>query len=240
GVWVGDPDRRPMKRLGGAASAAELAQRVLLGLHRDQADGLHDLSFPPPAGYRRVRLCDGSGKLAGASCEASYMEWISPAQVPNEYDQSHQLMVVDSRSGEPADTSTPVRFRQVKNLLSLPPRFAAWAQRSGIRDLSPMSSDRVLPLSAGVQRVDLEILSPRDGARFIRNPEMPANASTVELALFASNSVPQVVWYVDEKPYRITEYPYSARLELEQGSHVIQARVALTDERSRRVRIEVE
>jgi membrane carboxypeptidase/penicillin-binding protein PbpC len=69
---------------------------------------------------------------------------------------------------------------------------------------------------------------------------MPANASTIELALSASDSVPQVVWYVDEKPYRTTEYPYSARLALEQGSHVIQARVALTDERSRRVRIEVE
>lgn len=240
GVWVGDPDQRPMKRLGGAGSAAELAQRILLRLHGDQADGLHDLSFPPPQGFRQVRLCDGSGKLAGEACEASYQEWMAPAQVPTEYDRRHRLVMVDTRSGRPADVETPSRFRRLKNLLVLPPRYAAWGQRSGIYDLSPAVLGQALLPSQGAQRVELEILSPRDGARFIRNPEMPANASTIELALSSSYAVPQVVWYVDEKPYRISDYPYNTRLELERGSHVIQARAALTDERSQRVRIQVE
>lgn len=240
GVWVGDPDRRPMKRLGGAAGAAELAQRVLLRLHGEQADGLHDLSFPSPRGYRQVRLCEGSGKLAGATCEASYEEWMAPAQVPTEYDRSHRLVVVDNRSGRLADRETPVRFRQLKNVRILPPRYAAWGRQSGIAGAAPVVQDPPLATSPGTQRVELEILSPRDGARFIRNPEMPADASTIELALSSSYAVPQVVWYVDGKPYRISDYPYRARLALEPGSHVIQARVALTDERSRRVRIEVE
>lgn len=240
GVWVGDADQQPMRRLGGSSGAAELVQRILLRLHGKQADGLHDLSFPPPQGYRQVRLCEGSGKLAGATCEASYEEWMAPGQIPTEYDSSHRLVVVDRRSGRPADSATPARFRQLKNVRILPPRYAAWGQRSGIEGLTLAARDPLLLASAGTQRVELEILSPRDGARFIRNPEMPANASTIELALASSRSVPQVVWYVDEKPYRVSDYPYRARLELEPGSHVIEARVALTDERSRRVRIEVE
>ena len=98
GVWVGDPDQGSMKRLGGAASAAELAQRILLRLHAEQADGTRDLSFPPPQGYRQVRLCEGSSKLAGESCEASYQEWMAPEQVPKEYDRSHRFVVVDRLS----------------------------------------------------------------------------------------------------------------------------------------------
>jgi membrane carboxypeptidase/penicillin-binding protein PbpC len=61
GVWVGDPSCRPMNRLSGFNSAAALAQDVMNRLHRDDMDGLRDLSFPPPRGFRQVRVCALTG-----------------------------------------------------------------------------------------------------------------------------------------------------------------------------------
>src|SRR5207244_2611201 len=61
GVWLGRPDYRPMSRLTAFSSAAGLAQRILGHLHQDQQDGLEDLQFPPPRGYRAVRICALTG-----------------------------------------------------------------------------------------------------------------------------------------------------------------------------------
>src|SRR5207253_3808421 len=42
GVWVGHPDWRPMRELGGFTSAAEIAHEMLLLLHEDATDGMAD------------------------------------------------------------------------------------------------------------------------------------------------------------------------------------------------------
>ncbi|MGD8595172.1 MAG: transglycosylase domain-containing protein, partial [Gammaproteobacteria bacterium] len=67
GVWVGHALPRPMYKLNGAGSAADLARQVLLHLHTKQRHGLADLRFPAPDNYVGVEVCGISGKLAGAS-----------------------------------------------------------------------------------------------------------------------------------------------------------------------------
>ena len=84
GVWVGRPDFRPMKALGGYVAAAALARRILSLRHGDQLDGLSDRPFPPPRGYLPVRLCATTGLLPGAACDRVVSEWLAPGQEPQE------------------------------------------------------------------------------------------------------------------------------------------------------------
>ena len=51
GAWVGRSDVTPMRHLGGAGSAADLAQQLLMHLNGErERGGLDDLSFPKPPG----------------------------------------------------------------------------------------------------------------------------------------------------------------------------------------------
>lgn len=84
GVWVGRPDFRPMKSLGGYVAAAALARRILSLRHADQLDGLADRPFPPPRGYFPIRLCAATGLLPGAACDRNIAEWLAPGQEPRE------------------------------------------------------------------------------------------------------------------------------------------------------------
>jgi len=84
GVWVGRPDFRPMKSLGGYVAAAALARRILSLRHEDQLDGLSDRPFPPPRGYLPIRLCATTGLLPGAACDRVVAEWLAPGQEPQE------------------------------------------------------------------------------------------------------------------------------------------------------------
>jgi len=84
GVWVGRPDFRPMKSLGGYVAAAALARHLLSLRHADQLDGLSDRPFPPPRGSFPVRLCAVTGLLPGAGCDRVVSEWLAPGQEPIE------------------------------------------------------------------------------------------------------------------------------------------------------------
>jgi len=50
----------------------------------------------------------------------------------------------------------------------------------------------------------------------------------------------QLVWYVDGRPYKTAEYPFSVRWPLAVGEHTFEARVPYTGIRSGRVRVAVE
>jgi penicillin-binding protein 1C len=82
GVWVGRPDFRPMRALGGYAAAAGLARQVLLLRHGDERDGLDDRPFPAPRGFHAVRLCALTGLEAGAACDRVVAEWLPPGEEP--------------------------------------------------------------------------------------------------------------------------------------------------------------
>ena len=84
GVWVGRPDFRPMKALGGYVAAAHLAKSILSLRHADQLDGFADRPFPPPRGYLPVRLCAATGLLAGPACDRVVAEWLAPGQEPRD------------------------------------------------------------------------------------------------------------------------------------------------------------
>jgi penicillin-binding protein 1C len=229
GVWFGDPDFQPMNRLTGYRSAAELVQRVLMNLHKDQGQGFMDYGFPPPRGYQPVRICAMSGLLATKTCDRVVEEWFPAGGAPVEYCKAHVLMAVDRRDSLPATPLTPPEFVEVRPFVDLAPQYAEWAASAGLPRLPGPRTDLTLMGSPeSVPKVQLRITAPENGLRLLRDPETPAQSSTLALKADVNPPVPQLVWYVDREPFQLVDYPYSARWPAMPGEHVIQVRVPNT------------
>ena len=80
GVWVGRADAGPMTRLGGAQSAAELAQAVLLRLHGATRSDLTAGGFAPPADQAPAELCTSTG--VAAACASRLTEYLPHGRAP--------------------------------------------------------------------------------------------------------------------------------------------------------------
>ena len=238
GAWVGDPDFRPMNRLSGYRAAAELVQRILLYLHRDQTVGLADQAFPAPRGFRSFRLCALSGRLAGEACDRAMLEWFRPGAEPVDVCPAHRRVAVDTRDGHRASSRTPRHFVDLRTVVDLPPRYAAWAATAGLAPTRGRPEPSRAVLRSAAPR--LWIASPEDGLRVLRDPETPAGQATLALRAVVDPPVPQVVWYVDGQPFQVVDHPYTARWPLRPGEHWIEARLPAVEARSGRIRISVE
>ncbi len=224
GAWVGDPDFQPMNRLTGYRSAAALVHQVLLGLHADEADGLADVPFPPPRDAHLVRICPLTGQRASEACDRVLGEWFRPGEEPVDWCTAHVRLAVDTRTGQRATSRTPRRHLELRTFLDLPPRYASWVAAAGLPP--PPALDGAGLTNRLVQTVvRLSVRSPQNGLRLLRDPETPPEQSTLALRAVADPPVPQLVWYVDGAPYRVVDYPYTARWPLRAGEHVFQARL---------------
>jgi penicillin-binding protein 1C len=242
GAWVGRSDARPMRELGGAASAAKLAHAMMDVLHARESDGLADLSFPPPAGTTARRLCERTGRVATEACEHTFVEWLSEADAPVEPCTAHVALPIDVRTGAIATRDTPSDRRETRIFTSLAPRYASWAAARGL--VSPPSPLRGRPMLRGdpapEDGIALSLVQPVDGVRVTRDPEAPPHLSTLALEALAGPSVSQLVFFVDGRPFATVTRPFQARWPLEPGAHTIEARVPYGGARSRSVRVLVE
>jgi len=251
GVWVGHPDFRPMNHLSGYLSAAELVQKVLLVLHRDQADGLEDLTFPPPRGWQPERVCALTGRRATDACDQVFLEWFRPGEEPVDDCAVHQRRAIDRRTGLLATADTPRSEVEVRTFTELPPRYAAWQAAAALprppETVSAFRPGMMVP-GAGVAHAVLDasrptrlrITSPENNVRLLRDPETPADLSTLALSVVVDPPVRQVVWYVDGRPYETVDYPYTTRWRLTPGEHTFQVRLPFTEGASGAVRVIVQ
>ncbi|MBI4350835.1 MAG: transglycosylase domain-containing protein [Elusimicrobia bacterium] len=248
GVWVGDPDFQPMNHLTGSTSAAELVKNILLTLHADQRAGLHDLSFPPPRGFKAARICALTGDLATDACDRVSLEWFRPTEHPVNHCRAHVRIAADMRTGGQASSATPREFITVKTFVDLPPRYAEWAKAAGLSEPPKRPDDLALfapgpeetPLMPRGKKIQVSIISPENGLSLIRDPETPEEQSTLALRAVVDPVVPQLVWYVDGKPFKVADYPYTVRLTLTSGERTIQARLPDAPFSSKPVRIIVQ
>ncbi len=246
GAWVGDPDYQPMNRLTGSASAAELVKKILTYLQADETKGLNDLSFPSPRGYKEARICALTGDLAVDACDRVFTEWFRPTEIPIDNCRAHIRLAIDTRTGRPATRITPGEYVEVKTFVDLPPIYGEWAVAAGINlmpkkfDLSSFASREPESTPFGDKNIRMSIISPENGLRLIPDPETPADQSTVALRAAVNPVVPQLLWYVDGKPFKLADYPYTSRLNLTPGEHIIQAGLPNSPVTSGRVKIIVQ
>ncbi|MEZ4322899.1 MAG: transglycosylase domain-containing protein [Myxococcota bacterium] len=211
GVWLGHPDWRPMNGLGGYAGAGRLVHELMLSLHEDDRDGLSNTGFSPPEGWSSQTVCAHTGDLATDHCDAPRTEWFPPGEAPVHACSAHQL----------------VNGRVVTDL---PSRYASWMRSAGITPAPRAAAGHEAP-------VEVAVLAPRDGMRVVRDPEVPADRSTIQLAAAVDPPGEQLVWFVDGEPFAVVDYPYTARWPVEAGEHTFEARLAYRPERTRPVTV---
>ncbi len=249
-AWVGNAEYRPMNRLSGYRSAAELVQRLLLRVHRDQTDGLEDLGFPPPRGAVAVRVCALTGARATAACDHVFLESFAPGTEPQAECTAHRPRFVDRRTGRLATRTTPAGERELRTFIELPPRYAEWlagtalpraphAESEALAPPLPGGPDRAAAARAG-RASRLRITSPENGTVLIRDPETPSALATLALAAVIDPPAAQVVWYVDGRPFEVVDRPWTARWPIAPGEHVFQVRLPYSSLVSSSVRVRVE
>lgn len=253
GAWTGRLDNRPMKEMTGSVGPAYLVRDILLHLHKNKADGLKDLAFPPPEGYEPVKICARSGKMSNGSCDLVFREWFPKGRTP-EKDDWHGTCAVDTRNGLLAGSWTPEKWTAKKTFINPPPRYAEWARSCGMAfppaAFSMLNMPENAPLefpgfqalaSIAVERpVKLKIDSPENGLRVMNNPETPPEMNSIALKVVTDPPVPQILWYVDGKPYKLADHPFAVRWPLRAGKHRFQARVPYREAKSDIVEITVE
>ena len=78
GVWVGNPDGRPMRDLPGSEGAAPIWRDVM-----DAAEGLRPASgFVTPPGVERAQVCAPTGLAPGPHCALVAEEWFAAGTTP--------------------------------------------------------------------------------------------------------------------------------------------------------------
>jgi penicillin-binding protein 1C len=214
-VWVGHPDWRPMDGLSGYRAGSRLAREILLELHPDRAQGLRDVSFPPPVGWSAVQVCPLSGRIAEASCDGAFREWFPPGRAPVAACDVH-------------------RVEGGRVVVGLPARYAAWQRAAGL----PTPSGGA-PSGTGQPEVRLEVVSPVAGAEVSPDPDGPPAWSTLRLLVSVAPAVDQIVWYVDGEPFTVVGPPYEARWPVQPGLHTFEAGVPFRPERSAPVTVTV-
>ncbi|MFN7941542.1 MAG: transglycosylase domain-containing protein [Thermoanaerobaculia bacterium] len=245
GAWIGHPSGRAMVGLTGYTSAAKLAATVLRGLERDRSDGLAATGFPAPRGWRPARVCALSGARATAACDSVFLEWFAPGTEPQTDCTVHRRRTVDRRTGLLASRATPPAEREERVFLEMPGRYHEWLAANALpfgaataRAATIDAGDGGGPRGARTTR--LAITAPEDGAVVMFDPETPRALSTLALRAAVEPAAAQVVWYVDGRPFEISQAPYTARWPLAPGEHWIQARLPYSRLASKAVKITVE
>ena len=96
GVWMGNPDRRPMHEVTGSIGPALVFRALLAELHRNREGKPLYLSRK----LRQVAICRESGALPGDSCPRA-LEWFRPETTPSASCPLHSgTLAAESSRGE--------------------------------------------------------------------------------------------------------------------------------------------
>jgi penicillin-binding protein 1C len=251
GVWTGRVRGASMRSVSGAQSSAELAQAILIQLHRQLGDLTTDRGFPPPDGYRPVEICAETGLRAAGHCPETITEWFPDGQVPGE-DDVFQRLRIDLRTGLLAAPWTPAPFVGERLFAALPPDLAGWGQTHHLPPpplaLSPLDRpeppDKPPPQTGPAPAPQagppgrLTVIAPHDGLRMVRNPETPDDAAMLNLRAVAGPGVDRLVWLVDGQPWRTARPHDPVHWPLAAGRHRFE--VTTPDGRSRSLAVSIE
>jgi penicillin-binding protein 1C len=208
-VWAGNFDGSPMQRVSGISGAGPLMKAILLELG---ASG----NFARPRGITDAIVCDDSGKLPGRFCRNLAIRPMRDHLTPSDTCDTHVTVVSDSRTGQIANSTTPLKYQTATNYLSLPPIYDAWMAENGfVRP--PTESSR----TAGKPR-SIEVLFPMNGSVFQIDPVLRASYQRLSLKAAVSTEIVGAEWWIDGR--RHASVNSEADWIVEPGWHSIEIR----------------
>ncbi len=242
GVWVGNPDGRPMRGVSGISGAGPVWHDVMLAAHR----GLAPRPFVRPPGVVEQAVCADSGLLPAPACPATRLERFIVGTAPRQADNTHIAVRVDRALGCRAPAGYPPERTATRLFALLPPEAGPWAAANGVATppravcptatLTPLpplpqgargSSDTAITLTPPFPaqgESQPAIVTPGAGAIFRLSPGVPAERQQVALEARAGTTPADVTIYMDGAAVAsFADSPYRAFWQLRPGAHRVWA-----------------
>ncbi len=157
GVWVGNADNTPMKRVSGAVGAAPIFHEVMKVATKD----LPPAEFYRPPGIVDVDVCWPSGLLPTPECNEVgkvITDIFFEDAIPTEYDNVWRAFEINKANGKLATPYTPPDLRERKIYMILPPEANDWIREHNIPQPPRAYDDEFGPT---VFNSEVAIISPR-------------------------------------------------------------------------------
>jgi len=210
GVWVGNFDGTPMRRISGITGAAPLFRDVMLALHRKEDPP----PFTRPAGLVEAVICSRSGQLAGPECPGHSVEYFLAGSEPSETCTVHRAFYYDLRNDQPANALTPPARRQRRVLEVWPAEFAAWMAENNL----PAPPEPPPPAAEG-QTQQLAVSFPDQGDVFKIDPVLKPEFQTLLCTAIAPGHIRTLEWLVDGLRVASVPRPFNYQWPLARGRH---------------------
>jgi penicillin-binding protein 1C len=200
GVWVGNPDGRPMPEQTGSTAAAPLAFELFRSIYPN-GDAPW---FEPPPGLRQREVCSVSGQCPGAQCHRKKMDYYLPGISHGEICSIHQGRARSPSGPRTAETAVPTNDESEE---SWPVEIQSFLRTKGM--LTSERND-----SAGVQ---LRITAPADGQSYIKLTEVAGVQQELPLSVAAPIVSKKLFWFANGRRFAELENGQTAYWPLEKG-----------------------
>lgn len=230
GVWAGNADNSPMRRISGVDGAAPIWRDVMT----TALIGLPPKQVPEPEGIRRVLVCLPSGLLPTPYCQRQRPELFAAGTVPTEEDDYYRPVLVCDATGEAVmsgDGGCPGAVSE-RVFSFVPLEAIPWARQAGVAlpplppySAAPVPSPGGLANAPGAGQTALRLVSPADGAVLHLSRELRPEDQALAIEALAAMEARYVELYVDGAPIAsASAAPYRALWQLREGVHELQAR----------------
>jgi penicillin-binding protein 1C len=211
GVWVGNFDGSPMRRVSGVTGAGPLFRDVMLA-----AQWREPAPFPVPDGIVECRVCPVSGARPGPHCPATVREFFVRGREPSGGCAVHRLVAFDLLSGRPLSGVFDSAAAEWRVIEQHPAEIRAWMDEQ----------EPFVSLAAGRGREPEwpAVVFPADGDVFKLDPDLPRTAQAVRLRAMVPEGTTETVWLLDGRELVRVEPPGGWFWRLEPGRHRIQVR----------------
>ncbi len=217
GVWVGNFDGTPSRRLVGALRAGPILFDILQNMPHGTRG---DFSDKPPADLIPVEVCAWSGRIAGEHCPHRKTVPAIRTSIPTRKCPYHVEYPVDADTGHRLNPScTEGRRVVMKSFLVLPASVRRWASDEKLDAAAPP------PLSKSCRKVtsegELKILTPKRDTVFLLVPGIKSAKQRIPLKVEAGANIGELFWFVDDHYFASGPPHRRVWLEPEPGEHKI-------------------
>jgi penicillin-binding protein 1C len=221
GVWAGNADYQPMRKVSGVSGAAPIWHSFIRSALADQPESW----YPAPEDMVQTEICTNSGLLPGSDCPYHSLEWYIEGTQPRTIDTLYHRVVIDADTGLLANETTPVE-RQVERLsMDLPPAAHPWARQHNILIYSELTGAN---LSLQLNQAPISVVSPASHSKYIISTSIPIASQKLHFEASSNLPLKQMTFLLDGIVLAILEdKPYSIWWHLEPGEHTL--RVIGTD-----------
>lgn len=225
GCWVGSHDRRSMPRVSGTRGCGKVVHQAMLAAMQRVQPTTPPQIFASPRGWIRQSVCPLSGQPTGSACPGSVDEWFPVGHKHTHHVcPFHQKIRIDRRNSLRASLYCDHKHTLNLPFVVVPPMYDLWA--ASLRLPRPPSHESPLcPESKPQQELgQLKIRHPLHQARYLLDPTIPKEYSTLGLEAESTQRWSHVVWYHNHRALGQVSWPYTIRWSLQQGTHVFEAR----------------